>query len=64
MVPFNRESKLIPSNIKQSKLDVIDEDLLVEDANENELEHDHKKLKAMRQNKQPSSNFDSMSQQT
>jgi len=32
----------------------------VEDANEKELEQDHRKLKAIRRGQQPASNFDSV----
>jgi hypothetical protein len=47
---LGKESKFTLSGVKVSKLDVIDEDLHVEDANEKELEQDHRKLKAIRQN--------------
>lgn len=43
-----------------SRLEVIDEDLHVEDANEKEIEQDHRKLKEIRRGQQsPTSNLDS-----
>lgn len=41
-------SRFVQGSLKVSKLEVIDEDLHVEDANEKELEQDHRKLKAIR----------------
>lgn len=36
----------------------------MEDANEKELDQDHRKLKALRQNQQPTSNFNSVQSPT